>query len=297
MNGRPPIRVAFFVLGLSLAWSSVGRADEESKRMCASAFTSGQRLMRAGRLLEARNKLVLCGGPQCPEAMHPDCQQWLSTVEASLPTVVFQVLATSGAPSVEGVQLSVDGQDGVALDGRAMSMDPGAHEVTFVAPGFQPATKHIVVSEGEKLRREVVTLSPVPVVRAPIPSPPPELGKAACDQCAEPKQRRLTAPAIVAASLSLVAGAGAIYFGVKARNDDHALDGCAPSSSCSKTAVDQVRSEYLWTNVSIGVAAAGITTAVVLYLLSAKSADKPQQTAFGIGAFPNGLASTLTRRF
>jgi hypothetical protein len=295
VKGRVSASAALCVLSLSFAWSSVGRADEESKRNCASAFTSGQRLMRAGRLHEARSKFLLCGGPQCPEVMHPDCQQWLTEVEASSPTVVFQV-ATPAAQPVEDVQLSVDGGEQVALDGRAMGMDPGAHDITFGAPGFQTTTKHIVVSEGEKLRRELVTLDRLPVVQPTQPSPPPVVGTVR-EQSTGPRHRRMTVPVVIAASVSVLAGAGAIYFGVKARSADRALDGCAASSSCSTSAVDHVRNEYLWTNLSIGAAGVGIATTVVLYLLGGEPAGKPRQTAFGIEPRAGGLATTVTGRF
>ena len=42
------------------------------------------------------------------------------------------------------------------LEGTALSLDPGPHNLTFEAPGQPTVTKQIVVREGEKDRREMV---------------------------------------------------------------------------------------------------------------------------------------------
>ena len=243
-----------------LLWPAGARGDEESKKTCAAAFTAAQRLMRGGSLLEARKKLVLCGGPQCPALMQPDCQQWLANVETSIPTVVFQV--SPQAP--QDVSLSLDGGESFELDGRALSVDPGTHNVTFMAKGFRPVSKQFVISEGVKLQRETVVLQPLPappsIESAPKPMPvfaPPE------------KKSSLTVPIIVVLSSTALASIGAVYFGVKARSDDRGLQSCY--GECSRQQVDHVRNEYLWANISMGVAAAGLATAVVLWLVHRNS--------------------------
>jgi hypothetical protein len=246
-----------------LLWPTAARGDEEAKKACAAAFSAGQRLMRSGSLLEARKTLVLCGGPQCPAVMQADCQQWLSSVENSIPTVVFQVAAETGAVPQE-IGLSLDGGDPFAHDGRAVSLDPGPHSVTFVADGFAPVTKQFVLSEGEKLRREAVSLQPLPAPRVdvvPKPLPP-----------ATPPESRLglTLPIVVALSGAALASVGAVYFGVNARKDDRGLDSCY--GQCPQQQVDHVRNQYLWTNISIGVAAAGLATAVVLWIVHKRPA-------------------------
>ncbi len=268
------------------------RGQEDIKRTCATAFTSAQRLMRSGDLLEARKKLVLCGGPECPEIMHADCQQWLSNVEASLPTVVFQVASSAGA-APEGVRMSLDGAETMVLDGRALPMNPGEHEVVFEASGFRTSGRRLVVSEGEKLRREVVTLEPMPTPKVTAELPAKRL--ATSGQPSKPSaSRRLTVPVIVAASGAVLAGVGAIYFGVKARSDERDLDHCRPS--CTRDTVDHVKSEYLWANLSLGLAAAGITTATVLFLTSGKS-PAPAATTVGLNVGPNLLGLAATGRF
>lgn len=275
------------LLSASLAWPGRGEAEEDAKKVCAAAFANGQRLMRSGSLIEARKQLVLCGGSQCPAVMQAECQQWLSSVEASTPTVVFQVPSTSGGRPAD-VRLSVDGGDFVSLDGRAVSMDPGSHDVTIVASGFATVRTRVVVSEGEKLHHESVTLAPA--------SPPPDVSLAASTAPVHHESgrrpSRLVVPIAVASSVAALAGITAVYFGVKARSDDRNLDRCTPN--CSRTAVDDVKGEYLWTNVSIGLAAAGVVTAVVLFLVGRTPTPDSTRASIGVGVVPYGFAATLT---
>jgi len=281
-------------LCVCVARTPVGRADEESKRTCAAAFANAQRLMRTGNLIEARKKLMLCGGPQCPAVMNSDCQQWLSSVEASMPTVVFQVSSAAGPPPKD-VLLSVDGGDSVPLDGRAVGVDPGAHDVTAEAGGYHTTTKRFVVSEGEKLRREVVILAPLSVVR-PNPSrtnptqTPPENALNV-----EAHTTRFTLPVVIVSSGTVLAGISAVYFGLEARADDRRLGNCTPD--CTREAVDHTKREYLWTNLSIGIAAAGITTAAVLFFIHGHSTARPTPTALSIGVGPAGFGPMATGAF
>jgi len=250
--------------------------------------------MRTGSLIEAKKKLVLCGGPQCPAVMTPDCQQWLSSVEASMPTVVFQVSSASGPP-LKDVLLSVDGGDSVPLDGRAVAVDPGAHDVTIKANGHHPSTTHFIISEGEKLRREVVTLAPLSVFRPNDHRTLPTQITPANALNAKSPTSRVTLPVLIVTSGAVLAGISAVYFGLEARADDRQLGKCTPD--CTREAVDHTKREYLWTNLSIGLAAAGITTAAVLFFIHGHSAARPTTTALSIGVGPAGFGPMATGVF
>jgi hypothetical protein len=295
MRLRPSFSGWTVALCVFLASPKAVHAGDDAKKMCASAFASAQRLMKAGNLIEAKAKLIQCGGLECPAAMHPDCEQWLSSVEASIATIVFEVSSADGRPASD-VRIAVDGGGAIPLDGRAMSFNPGAHDITFEAAGLSAATKHIVVSEGEKLRRENVRLAPLLVTRPAMPPAQPMRVAPTVAGDRQSRGGRLTAPVIVAASVTALAGASAIYFGLKARSDDRNLDGCAPSSSCSREATDQVRREYLWTNVSIGLAAASATTAIVLFLIHDGSTTAPT-TRLSIRLGPDGFGPVATGTF
>ena len=277
------------------AWAPASHANEDSKKLCASAFTSAQRLMRAGSLIEAKTKLIQCGGLECPAAMNPDCQQWLSSVEASIATIVFEVFSADGQP-VSEVSMAVDGGDPIALDGHAVSFNPGPHDITFEGAGLSSTKKHVVVSEGEKLRRETVRLDHLPVARRPSTPASPTSVVPMVGGDAQSRATRLTTPVIIAASGVALASASAIYFGLKARSDDRNLDGCAPASSCSREATDQVQREYLWTNISIGLAAASATTEIVLFLIHDGSTTSPT-TSLSIRLGPDGFGPVATGTF
>jgi hypothetical protein len=284
-------------LCMGVAWTPLGRADEGDKKACAAAFANAQRQMRSGNLIEAKKSLILCGGPQCPTAMHPDCQQWLSSVESSIATVVFRVSSASGPPPSE-VVVSVDGGEAVRLDGRAVSVDPGAHEVSVEAPGYRTTTKRIVVSEGDRLRNELVILAPLEEIRREDHDFLPGQAIPLVAQSTEAPSSRWTLPIVIASSVAVLGGLGAVYFGVKARSDDRQLESCTPD--CTWDAVDRVKREYLWTNLSIGLAAAGITTATLLWVIKGhpgRATNRPATTTLGLGAGPSGLGPVVTGRF
>jgi hypothetical protein len=248
--------------------------------------------MRSGDLLEAKKKLVFCGGAECPAVMHADCQQWLSSVEASMPTVVFQTSSATGAQP-EAVHMSLDGAEAIALDGRALAVNPGEHEAVFEASGFRTSSRRLVVSEGEKLRREVVVLDPLPVPKVTTELPAKRL-LTTSEPAKAPAPRRLTVPVIVAASGAVLASAGAFYFGLKARSDDRDLDHCTPS--CTRDQVDHVKREYVLANLSIGLAVAGVTTAALLFVYSGKKSTPPTTTV-GLNAGPDLLGLSATGTF
>jgi len=211
-----------------------------------------------------------------------------------MPTVVFQVSSASGPP-LKDVLLSVDGGDSVTLDGRAVAVDPGAHDVTIKASRHHPTTTRFIVSEGEKLRREVVTLTPLPIVRPNDHQTLPTQHTPANDLKAKSPASRITLPVIIVSSGAVLAGISAVYFGLEARADDRQLGKCTPD--CTREAVDHTKREYLWTNLSIGLAAAGITTAAVLFFIHGHSAERPTTTALTIGVGPAGFGPMATGVF
>jgi hypothetical protein len=289
MRIRP--RLAGIACALCACPAGTARAQDDAKRACAAAFTNAQRLMRKGSLLEAKKKLLLCGGPECPEIMHADCQRWLSSVEASLPTVVFQASSTTGPPPAT-VHLSLDGGEATALDGRALSMDPGPHEVVLEAKGFQTASRHFVASEGEKLRREVVQLDPLPVSKVTAALPAKQLSGTS-PPVESHSYSRVTLPVVVAVSGAALAGLGAVYFGLKARSDERDLDKCRPE--CTQDAVNHVKYGYVLANLSIALAAVGVTTAAVLFF---RGQSPTSATAtLGLSAGPDELGLSATGRF
>ncbi len=285
------VRLWSSVLCSSLAWASVGTAQDEAKQRCLDAYEAGQRLQRESKLIEAKENLVFCGSSECPAVMHADCQHWLAQVQASTPTVVFGIETASGAAATSS-NVTIDDGDPIPLDGRAIEVNPGRHRVTFSADGLEPQSKGFVFAEGEKLRREVVVLSPpllpgVNGVPAETPAPPVEWAPA--------PGFTVTAPMIIAASAAVVGGVGFAYFGSTARANDSSLDDCSPN--CSQARVDGVKRDYLFANLSLGLGAAGLVSGAVLVGLEYRASRAPRAASVQLSLLPSARGLSLTGSF
>jgi hypothetical protein len=151
MSPRSWILVA--VAALTVSFPSALRADEAD--VCVDAYEKSQVLMKPesgqSTLLPARETLRTCMRSGCKDWMVADCSQWLSEVEARIPTVVFSARDTSGRDLAELVVTTVDGASVASrLDGRAIDLEPGEHVFVFVAPSGARLEKRVLVREGEK---------------------------------------------------------------------------------------------------------------------------------------------------
>ena len=148
---------------LLLATSAVplaASASEPTKQQCVDANGTAQDLRRAGKLLDAREKLALCVSQACPGPVREDCAQRLDEVDRATPTLVFEVKDTKGN-DVSAVRVTMDGQLLVQkVGGASIAVDPGEHRFVFEDPdGIAPKTEQaIVVREGDKDRHVRVVL-------------------------------------------------------------------------------------------------------------------------------------------
>jgi hypothetical protein len=224
---------------LSVLFSSAALQAASSDE-CISAHTEGQRLRREGHLLAAREKFVACADESCPALVRKDCSVFDGEVEAQIPTAVPSLTDARGN-DVRGGTVSIDdASNTAALDGRAVSLDPGAHHFTFTAPAGEIVTLMVTIREGEKYRRVVAALA-----------------------------RRETTPGwFPAPTLSYVlggvgfAGLGSFtYFALSGKAKQSDLEQhCAPR--CSQADVDAMRTRYLVGDISlaIGVVSLGVGT-------------------------------------
>lgn len=124
---------------------------------CLAASEKGQRARSAGKLREARDHFLVCGGEGCPGMVRRDCAQWQSEVIGMLPSVVFGAKDKQGRDMFD-VSVSMDGEVLVKkLDGKSVAVDPGPHTFRFEAAGLGPLVERALVKEGEKSR--VITVS------------------------------------------------------------------------------------------------------------------------------------------
>lgn len=135
---------------LFLAPTAEARADQ--KQECSAAYDATQSLRDEGKLLDARTQALVCSGAPCPAFVREDCAQWLSEIDAVVPTVVFTAKDAAGS-SILAVRVILDGRVLLdRLDGSAVAMDPGAHHVRFEIAATGVLEKEIVVRRGEKNR-------------------------------------------------------------------------------------------------------------------------------------------------
>jgi hypothetical protein len=263
-----------------------------SSAECLAAYSDGQRARKTGEFAKAHELFAFCGGATCPNALHGDCQRWLSEVEAVTPTSVFQVLG-AGDNELTDVRLQVGGNTH-ALDGRAIAFDAGEHELRFFAAGHETLTQRVTFTEGEKLTFRKVHLQPTskaaPVSEGASPSPAEQ--NAFADAPA-PEDEVSYLPVLIGAGLGAVGVAGFSYFGLRARGADKDLSICAPG--CSTSRVEGIERDYLLANVSLGVGVVGVLGAIT-WLVFGSSGD----TATGDNDFElkvSTQSAALTGRF
>jgi hypothetical protein len=262
------------VLLIALAFVRAAHAEDDRKQECNGAYESAQVLRKEGDLIEAKKRLLICGGAQCPSVMHADCQRWLAEVESSTPSVVFQV-KSNAATNLDGAQLTLDAGEVVELDGRAIEVNPGKHRVSVSAPGFATASSVLTILEGEKLRREVMVLSPLAAKTAAEP-----LVTQKAPNAEDGTRFHVGIPLVLAASAAALGGIGTAYFGLNARAKESDLAECSPT--CGRDAVDSAKREFLLANVSLGLAAVGAVTASVFVIVELKSNSSKRQASFGL---------------
>jgi hypothetical protein len=155
------------VLGASSAGATM------TKQACAKANADGQASRLDGKLLDARRALQMCVDPSCPAIVRADCAQRLSEVDRAQPTILFDVKDVSGN-DVGAVGVTVDGLPVAEnVGGTALPIDPGDHAFTFAAAGSPTLTRHFVLKEHEKDRRERIVLGAPPAVADAKPADAP----------------------------------------------------------------------------------------------------------------------------
>jgi len=293
LEGPVPMnRFAIPILALALFGASSALAAEPTKDECIAANETAQDLRQAGKLLEARTKLVLCVATSCPGPLREDCAQRLTEMDSVMPSIVFEVKDSAGN-DVSAVTATIDGRPyAERLDGRPISVDPGEHRFVFTADGGATAEKTLVVREGEKDRREriVLGIAAAPVVTEGTAASVAERSGFALD--------RIPTVAYVAAGVGVVGLAIGIGTGIAATSKHSALEGegcpssggtCPPTASQSD--LDSFHSLKTWSTVGYVIGAAGIVGGVTFWLIVPKGTET--KASIWIGPDSAGFAGTF----
>jgi hypothetical protein len=261
------------------------RADSP---VCAATYARALERAREGRLKDAGELFGVCARAACSEATRRECLARRAQLDADTPSLVPLVTDDAGEPRLL-VEVRVDGTLVTSrLDGRALPLDPGKHELTFSTDAGVFATRHLMVVQGERNRaihvvlhaapeRQVpegqVHVARLPEGRAPEgrsnearldearPAPSAAEPAAAVSHRAAPRGRGAAPYLLGALGLAGVGGFGLLtYWG---RADNALLADCAPR--CTDGSVRHVRNLYWGADASLGVGLVSLAISTALF--------------------------------
>jgi hypothetical protein len=243
---RHGVSAATAWFALATMWSVRPAGADAPTQDCIAAHARGQELRLGGHLLAAQASYLTCVVPRCPDVVRSDCARLLGEVAAAIPRLVV-VLKPSNGRENPPIRITLDGRtEGIALDGKAIGMDPGPHQLD--ASYASGATQHQVFTlrEGEQERRVEVDYAPQNRERS-------------LDQ-----RWSNVHPAVYALGVVGVAALGAFtYFGLSGKSKERELEKCAPT--CSDSDVHVMRTRYLAADLSLGASVVTLGTAAYFF--------------------------------
>jgi hypothetical protein len=265
---------------LVAVWLSVSvgdaKADAPTADACATASDNAQPLRKAGHLGAAKRQLLVCVNKSCPAMVRDDCVSQLSEIEKAMPTVVFAAMDAEDR-DLSAVQVRMDGEPLVDhLDGTSVPVDPGEHTFQFEVAGSVVVSRTVVLREGERDRRVVVSFTAPQ--RTTVPSA----------RHGEPEAESATSPtlwpAYVAVGVGVLGLAAGVIFTVSAINQNSTLAGeCTlPNSGCDpryQPQLDILHKDQVLAGIGYGVAAVGAGLGTYLFVTSGSSSPKAQSRA------------------
>jgi hypothetical protein len=241
--------LTLLAIGSLSLWPAPARAEPA---VCLSAPVEGQKMRKAEKLLDARERFLACAQKGCPAEVVDDCARWASEVEAALPSIVVAARDASGR-DVTDARASVDGRPFAPLGERPVRLDPGTHTVLVSSADGKEIRREFSLHEGEK-GREIVAVFGVPLdaTGAPLVAPPLTVAPS------RPVPLVVwVVGGVAAASAVTFVTAGALGLGSRASN--HCDLACTPS------AYDDVETKYHVADVSLGISLAALGVTAWLY--------------------------------
>jgi hypothetical protein len=316
LRGMSRVRFAMLCMSFVAFIAAPRLAKAQSKDECVAAYEAGQRLRIEGKLLGARESLLICAQPSCPSVVTGDCGQWLAEIDTTIPSIVVGVRTPDGKDLLE-VTVSVDGAImRTSIDGKPIPLDPGAHKLKAEADGFLPYEETFVAQQGDKHRKVAITLKPYGW-QEPTEEKLAQKSRPEPVTPAEKPDYSVRPITYVLGGVSVLAFASTAFFGIKGLNEGAAMakpvseGGCKPD--CSEADVDAARTKIIVANVSFGVGVAAAAGAIWSYIATRPSkqeaavemqgsrASKPAREAaslrFDVAPSPQGSMFGLSGSF
>ena len=264
---------------------------QDEKLACAQSFETAQRLRNEVRYLAANGELLKCANPTCGDALFYECSKMYSELQAAIPSVVLAASDPKGNEMFD-VQVTVDGEALVErLDGKPLPLDPGNHVFVFTAANAAPVEHRLVIRAGEKFRQVSVVIGSE--TQSTGPSALPQVTPT---EPARVKPRQIPIMSYVLGGVGVVGIGGFVALRVIGSSDyDTLKNGCAPE--CPDSDVDAVKQKYTFSYVALGVGAASLVGAAVVYLAQPREYETAPSAALVFTPVPNGATAALVGRF
>jgi hypothetical protein len=315
---------AAIVLAASPAMSQVAHPRDEEA--CQAALKDAKTREQEGALQAAKTLLKSCAQNPCSAFVRQQCGNRNTKLEMDTPTVVLLVTDAAGGARTD-IQVRVDGEPFASqLDGRAVPIDPGMHDFSFITEGHVFATQKILIVQGQRNRFITATMGRTgrgavaadetagpseeqaaklpatrPRTKAPATAAADKKPALAMDESATaesssaegaspPKHRRIL-PWVLSGVGVAGLGAGAVLT-LWGRKDNNSLSNCSPS--CSQATLDHIRRVYQGADIAIGVGVAALAAAYWSY---AAFQDSPGESHGSESALRLDVAPTTSGGF
>jgi hypothetical protein len=322
------VGIAMLALAASPALAQMGHLRDEEA--CVATLKDAKAREQEGALQASRVLLRQCAQNPCSAFVRQQCANRNTKLELDTPTVVLLVTDAAGGSRTD-VQVKVDGEPFASqLDGRAIPIDPGMHDFSFIADGRVVATQKILIVQGQRNRfitanvgkggRGAVAAddSAVPtgdrVAKLPVARPRAKAAATAAEKKAEPEEsttaestpsdegnapkRRRILPLVLTGVGVAALGTGAVLT-LWGRKDNNNLSQCSPN--CADATLSHIKRMYQGADIAIGVGVAALAAAYWSYAFTSGSSgeSKGSETALRLDIAPttSGGYAAVSGRF
>ncbi len=273
---------------VALVVVSLGSRPAAAQEDVCDAPAQAQPLQGSGQYRAAREALLGCMDASCTAAQRTRCATALHDLEPVIPSIVVRAHDGQGN-DLQDVSVSLGGEVlAPALDGMAIPIDPGEHELELRR-----------ASSGE-VRRVAVRLAPSQKFRSVVVGFEPEQTEAereAPAPLAAGRDHRGVAGAVLA-GVGAGALAGFVVLGMHARSEEEELELCEPN--CTSGRVDSVRARYVVANATLAVGVVSLGLATWAFLTRGSSAEPKDEAAglsLSVAPLPRQPSVVLSGRF
>lgn len=266
--------------------TTVAEDAAPSKASCAEAYESAQENRASGALQLTRSRLAYCAQTECPAFVQKDCAHWLEEVDRELPSIIVTVVGLDES-AAHGVSLTLDGHPvAEPLAGKAISLDPGKHQLVLERAGAEPLTRTLLAQQGVQNRSVELRVG---AVGASASSPDSVFD---ADEPA-PSNSPLRSLAFVSWGVGAVGLGAFAVLGTLARADEKRFrEDCGSVADtadllgpgiCLQTTADRRKAKYereeVLADVGLVTGLAGAVAGTVMFLLSTSGSSTSEDDA------------------